>query len=143
MLLSIENYKNYFFTIFPMTQDYKKILLDQKARKEDRIQAAFQLENNADDATVDALGKALLTDPSPIVRHECAFSLGETGHPDKAAPYLLKSIATDTSIFVVHEALLALATLGDAQHIPFIKQYLQDPRPEIAESAEIALERLS
>lgn len=125
-----------------MTHDYKNIILDHKARKEDRIQAAFHLENNADDATVAVLGKALLSDPSPIVRHECAFSLGETGHPDKAAPYLIKAIQTDSSIFVVHEALLALATLGDTKHIPFIKQYLQDPRPEIAESVEIALERL-
>ncbi len=125
-----------------MTKDYKKIVLDLKVRKEDRIQAVFQLENHADDAAVDALGKALLTDHSPIVRHECAFSLGETGHPDKAAPYLMKAITTDKSIFVVHEALLALATLGDKQYIPFIRKYVQDPRPEISESAEIALERL-
>ncbi len=125
-----------------MTQDYKKIILDQTTRKEDRIQAAFQLENHADDSKVDALGKALLTDPSPIVRHECAFSLGETGHPDKAGPYLIQAITTDKNIFVVHEALLALATLGDTKHIPFIKHYLQDLRPEISESAEIALERL-
>jgi len=60
-----------------MVKDYKKIVLDLKARKEDRIQAAFQLEHNADDITVDVLGKALLSDPSSIVRHECAFSLGE------------------------------------------------------------------
>ena len=126
-----------------MTKNYKHIILDLQARKEDRIQAAFQLENHADDEAVDALGKALLTDPSPIVRHECAFSLGETGHPDKAGPYLMKAIAIDKSIFVVHEALLALATLGDAKYIPFIRQYLKDPRPEISESAEIALERLS
>ena len=125
-----------------MSQDYKKIVLDLKVCKEDRIQAAFQLENNADDVAVDALGKALLTDSSPIVRHERAFSLGETGHPDKAAPYLMQAIQTDKSIFVVHEALLALAILGDAKFIPFIKKYLKDPRPDIAESAEIALERL-
>ena len=126
-----------------MSQDYKKIILDIKARKEDRIQAAFQLENDADDTVVDALGKALLTDPSPIVRHECALSLGETGHPEKAAPYLIKSIEIDKHVFVVHEALLALATLGDQTYIPLIKKYLYDPRPEIAESAEIALERLA
>lgn len=126
-----------------MNKDYKKVILDPQARKEDRIQAAFHLENNANDAAVDALGKALLTDPSPIVRHECAFSLGETGHPDKAAPYLMKAIATDKSVFVVHESLLALATLGDQNFIPFIKRYLTHPNADIAESAEIALERLA
>jgi deoxyhypusine monooxygenase len=125
-----------------MVKDYKKIILNLKARKEDRIQAAFQLENHVDDITVDVLGKALLSDPSSIVRHECAFSLGETGHPDKAGPYLMQAIQTDKSIFVVHEALLALATLGNAKFIPFIKKYLHHENPEIAESAAIALERL-
>jgi len=70
------------------------------------------------------------------------FFRRETGHPDKAGPYLIQAIQTDKSIFVVHEALLALATLGDAKFIPFIKQYLHHSNPEIAESAEIALERL-
>ena len=126
-----------------MNRDHKTIILDSKARKEDRIQAAFHLENNADNASVAALGKALLTDSSPIVRHECAFSLGETGHPDKAALYLMKAIETDKSVFVVHEALLALATLGNQKFIPFIKQYLTHPNADIVESAEIALERLA
>lgn len=92
---------------------------------------------------MDALGKALLTDPSAIVRHECAFSLGETANPKKAGPYLTQAIETDTSLFVVHEALLALATLGDTSFAAFIKPYLKDPREEIKESAEIALERLA
>ncbi len=126
-----------------MNKDYERIILDPKARKEERIQAAFQLENNADDVTVAVLGKALLSDPSPIVRHECAFSLGETGHPDKAASYLIQAIQTDQHVFVVHEALLALGTLGDQTFIPFITKYLTHKNKDIAESAEIALERLT
>ena len=84
-------------------KDYKKIILDTKnSSKEQRIQAAFHLENIADDESVKALAKALFTDPSPIVRHECAFALGETAHPKEAGKYLMKAIETDKSVFVRH-----------------------------------------
>lgn len=123
--------------------DWRRIALDTKnCNQEARIQAAFHLENESDDEACHILGHGLLTDPSPIVRHEFAFSLGETANPKIAAPYLIKSIQEDKNIFVVHEALLALATLGKEGFIPFIKKYIRDARPEIAESAEIALQRI-
>ncbi|MBI2632161.1 HEAT repeat domain-containing protein [Candidatus Pacearchaeota archaeon] len=84
----------------------------------------------------------MLSDPSPIVRHECAFSLVETAHPALAGSYLIKAIESDNNIFVIHEALLALGTLGKKEFIPFIQKYLKDSRPEIAESAEIAIQRI-
>src|SRR3989344_7885762 len=118
--------------------DYKKIILDLKQKKEDRIQAAFKLENTADEASIEALAKALETDPSPIVRHECAFALGETACPKLAAQPLKKACEKDPNIFVRHEALLALATLGDKNNISFIEKFLHDKDQEIVESAEIA-----
>ena len=90
-----------------MHKEWKKIVLDQKAAKEERIQAAFHIEHAKEDGAIHALGKALLTDPSPIVRHECAFSLGETVQPQIASPYLMKAVETDSNIFVRHEAILA------------------------------------
>jgi len=123
-------------------KDWKKVILDLNENQEMRIQAGFHLENMTDDDSVRVLGKALMTDPSPIVRHECAFSLGEIAHPKAAVPYLMKAIETDKNIFVVHEALLALGTLGKKEFVPFIKKFLNDPRPEISESAEIALQRI-
>ena len=128
---------------FLMKKDYKKIILDLNETKDQRIQAAFKLENIADDASITAMGKALLSDPSPIVRHECAFSLGETASPKEAGPYLMKAIEQDESIFVVHEALMALGTLGDSSFISFVKKFLYDSRKDVAESAEIALQRLT
>ncbi len=123
-------------------KDYTRIIIDYKnTSREERIQAAFHLENS-DDEGVKILGKSLFQEPSPIVRHEIAFSLGESAHPKIAGEFLMKAIENDKNIFVIHEALLALATLGDKKFIPFIKKYLNDPRKEISESAEIALERL-
>ncbi len=123
-------------------EDYTKIILNPKKNKAQRIDAAFKLENIADEASIKALAKAMFTDPSPIVRHECAFSLGETAAPKQAGHCLMKAIETDKSSFVVHEALMALGTLGDHSFASFIKKYLHHPDHDIAESAEIALQRI-
>ena len=124
-------------------KDYARIILDLDKTEEERIQAAFHLENALEDESLNALIKGLFTDPSPIVRHEFAFSLGETSHPELAGKYLMKAVETDKNIFVRHEAILALATLGRPEFKKFIKNFLNDPEPEIAESAKIALQRLS
>lgn len=117
-------------------------VLDLTKTKEERIQAAFALENSANPEYIRALCKGLEQDPSPVVRHEYAFSLGECAWPEIAGPALIKAIKEDDSIFVVHESLLALATLAKPEFIPFVEKYLDDSRPDIAESAEIALQRL-
>jgi deoxyhypusine monooxygenase len=123
-------------------QDPKATILDLTVSKDARIQAAFHLENIADEASIKAMAQCLFTDPSPIVRHEAAFALGETAAPKLAGPHLMKAIEEDSSVFVAHEALMALGTLGDTSFIPFIKKFLPSDDPDIAESAEIALQRL-
>ena len=123
-------------------KDFAKTVLDLTKTKEERIQAAFHLENALNDESIRKLGKALLTEPSPIVRHEFAFSLGENAKPKIASPYLMKAVETDKNIFVRHEAILALATLGKQEFKNFIKRFLKDSEPEMAESAKIALQRL-
>lgn len=123
-------------------RDFAKDVLNLSLSKEERIQAAFQLEQAKDDTSIQALCDALMSDPSPIVRHEFAFSLGETAHPDLAAKYLMKAVEEDENIFVRHEAILALATLGKTEFIPFVEKYLNNPDIEMSESAEIALQRL-
>lgn len=118
------------------------VVLNLNRSMEERIQAAFQLENAKKEENILKLVKGLFTDPSPIVRHEFAFSLGETGRSDLVGKYLMKSVEEDENIFVRHESILALATLGDRNFIPFVKRFLDAPEKEIAESAEIALQRL-
>ena len=123
-------------------KELREVILDLSKSKEERIQAGFKLENAIEDESIRKLGKALLTEPSPIVRHEFAFSLGETSHKKIAIPYLMKAVEGDKNIFVRHESLLALATLGDKSVIPFIEKFINSDELEIKESAEIALQRL-
>lgn len=121
---------------------YAEVILDLTKSMEDRIQAAFQLENAKKEENILKLVKGLFTDPSPIVRHEFAFSLGETGRPDLVGKYLMKSVEEDKNLFVRHESILALSTLGKSEFIPFVEKFLDDPEPEMSESAEVALQRL-
>ena len=121
---------------------YGNIVLDLNKSMEERIQGAFQLENAKREENILKLVKGLFTDPSPIVRHEFAFSLGETGRGDLVGKYLMKSVEEDENLFVRHESILALATLGDKKFIPFVKRFLDAPEIEMRESAEVALQRL-
>lgn len=121
---------------------YGDLVLDLNRSMEERIQGAFQLENARKEENILKLVKGLFTDPSPIVRHEFAFSLGETGRGDLVGEYLMKSVEEDENIFVRHESILALATLGDEKFIPFVKKFVDDPVVEMAESAQVALQRL-
>lgn len=124
-------------------KQYKHLIRNLNRTPEERIQAAFNLENVADKESIDALGNALLADPSPVVRHECAFALGETAAPEQAGRYLMEAIKKDPQYIVKHEALLALATLGDKSFATFIKKWLDHPDQIVSESAEIALQRLT
>ena len=123
-------------------KDWSEIILDLSKDKGERVYAGFKLENALEEESLRKLGKALFTDPSPIVRHEFAFSLGETKNPKISIPYLKKAAKNDSNIFVRHEAIIALGTLNDKSTIPFIETFLNDRNVEIVESAEISLERL-
>ncbi|MHA2170051.1 MAG: HEAT repeat domain-containing protein [Candidatus Kariarchaeaceae archaeon] len=117
------------------------IILDHDKPMEHRIQAAFGLLSDGTEQAVDLLIKAMHTEPNPIVKHEIIFSLGETAS-SIVVPNLTSVIQQDPNIFVVHEAALALGTLGDKRGQKILEDLLTHSVPEIIESAEIALERL-
>ncbi len=119
-----------------------EILLDKTPQnKEQRIQASFLLMNDASTESVELLIDSLHSEPSPIVRHEIIFSLGESIHY-KVVPELINVLETDPNFFCVHESLLALGTIGDHSAERSIRKFLTHDNPEIVESAEIGLERL-
>ncbi len=109
--------------------------------KENRIQASFLLMDDASTESIDILLMAINKEPSPIVKHELIFSLGEC-IDYRVVPELIKILNTEKNFFTVHESLLALGTLGDMRAEDSIRSYLHHEDAGIAESAEIALERL-
>ena len=121
--------------------DAEKVILDLEQRPEDRIQASFLLMSEGSLKSVQVLLDALYQEVNPIVKHEIIFSLGETA-ADIVVPELCNIIEEGGNRFVVHEAALALATLGDLKAETAISSLLNHPNPDVAETAEIALLRL-
>ena len=87
---------------------------------------------------------ALRADPSPVVRHEAAFVLGESKRPEAIAP-LIYAIMYDHSDLVRHEAIEMLGDLGfkDKKVEDFLKKLTRDKNPFIKDTAEIALATLN
>jgi HEAT repeat protein len=75
-------------------------------------------------------------DPSACVRHEAAFALGHFGTPE-VVEALKEAALNDRSVLVRHEATLALARFPGVQET--LEHALNDPSPDVRESAEVAL----
>lgn len=72
-------------------KDFAEIVLDLTKSKEERIQAAFHLENAVNDESIKNLCKGLMTDPSPIVRHEAILALA-TLNDKSVIPFIKNSL---------------------------------------------------
>ena len=120
------------------------ILMSFSGTSEQRIQAIFhQLFDNSNNS-INILCNTLQYDPSPIVRHEAAYILGEKHNP-LAVDVLIKVIETDSHKIVIHESALALANLGNiaypkSEHT--LQKLLQYPDEDVVDTVEIALQRL-
>lgn len=108
---------------------------------EERIQFIFQSQNDATDVRLVKVGYLLENDPSPIVRHEAAYVLGEV-NSEVSSKFLLHAIQNDPNRFVVHESALALGNLGDISFLDDLTKLLEHPDHDVVLTAEIAIERL-
>jgi len=87
---------------------------------------------------IPALASALQEDPSPLVRHEAAFAMGQLEFKS-AVPSLLEAMAKDESVLVRHESAVALGSIGDERARPGLISALEDIDEDVRLSAEVAL----
>ena len=118
------------------------ILENSKFTAEVRIQSAFHLLSNPSEESISALKFGLLNDPNAIVRHECAYSLGEI-NSTKCSSILITAIENDQNPFVIHEAALALGNLGDPKSKYNLEKLLLSNNQDIIDTARISLDRLN
>jgi deoxyhypusine monooxygenase len=118
----------------------RRVILDSARTLWERYKALFGLRNvNADESAI-ALGEALLEDPSALLRHECAFVLGQMQR-EVSIPYLIEALKSDVNPMVRHESAEALGAIGTDVVIPALKHALvHDPALEVRESCELALQ---
>jgi len=109
----------------------------------DRFRALFTLKNLGGSSAIEAIGRGF-DDPAngALIKHELAYCLGQMG--DVAAiPILtavLKTVGEDP--MVRHEAGEALGAIGDEVALDVLKSHLKDPVVEVAETCELAVERI-
>jgi len=114
-------------------------LLDRSLPMFERMRAIFTLRNLGTDRAVEAIAKALLTDPSALLRHEAAYVLGQV-QSAHAVPFLEESLFHDPHVMVRHESAEALGNISDDRVIPILKRGLDDADIEVRESCVVALD---
>ncbi|XP_012535147.1 deoxyhypusine hydroxylase [Monomorium pharaonis] len=118
-----------------------ELLNDSTKPLKERFRALFTLKNIGGATAIDQI-RACFKDPSALLKHELAYCLGQMQDP--AAISTLTSVLEDLSQepMVRHEAGEALGAIGDSRVIPLLEKYCKDPVPEVAETCELALNRL-
>lgn len=115
------------------------IILDPSRTLWERYKALFGLRNQNRDESAIALGEALLQDPSALLRHECAYVLGQMQRA-VSIPYLIQALKTDVNAMVRHESAEALGAIGSNEVLPALREALvQDAALEVRESCDLAL----
>ncbi|XP_067129099.1 deoxyhypusine hydroxylase [Centruroides vittatus] len=107
-----------------------------------RFRALFTLRNLGGKGAIDQIAKCLLQDQSVLLKHECAYCLGQM--QDKyAIPVLVKVLEnTSEAPMTRHEAGEALGAIGCTQTKEILKKYTSDPVKEVAETCQLALGRI-
>ena len=107
-----------------------------------RVHAVCMLENLGDERVVPSLCRVLKDDPSPLTRHEAAFTLGQLGYKS-AVSDLVTAMLKDPSPIVRHESAVALSSIGDDVALPELEKAIRDKDEDVSNSALIAWEYLS
>ncbi len=107
-----------------------------------RVHSVCMLEHIGNEEMVGPLCRVLAEDPSPLTRHEAAFTLGQLGYRS-AVPALVEAMLQDGSPIVRHESAVALSSIGDDAVVPQLKKVVDDIDEDVRNSALIAFEYLS
>ena len=85
-----------------------------------------------------------LADPSPLLKHELAYVLGQIKNP-LAIPTLEAVLVNEQGAhcsMVRHEAAEALGALSSESSLPLLRKYTADPAREVRETCEIAVGKI-
>ncbi|XP_033096888.1 deoxyhypusine hydroxylase-like [Anneissia japonica] len=128
----------------PSTVEIKRIgavLCDEARPLPERFRALFTLRNLGGETAIDYIVECF-SDQSALLKHECAYCLGQM--QDKYAIPKLVTVLKDTKqdTMVRHEAGEALGAIGCNSVMGILKEYCNDPIIEVAETCQLAVERI-
>eukprot|EP00160_Parvularia_atlantis_P021793 Unigene9587_Nuclearia_a/m.29298 Unigene9587_Nuclearia_a/g.29298 ORF Unigene9587_Nuclearia_a/g.29298 Unigene9587_Nuclearia_a/m.29298 type:complete len:331 (-) Unigene9587_Nuclearia_a:44-1036(-) len=107
----------------------------------ERFRALFTLRNLNGPLAVTEIARCF-SDPSALLRHELAYVLGQM--QDVTAVGVLSRVLETASEdpMVRHEAAEALGALAQEESLELLEKYRADPMKEVAETCEIAVDRV-
>uniref|UniRef100_A0A2M4BV03 Deoxyhypusine hydroxylase n=1 Tax=Anopheles marajoara TaxID=58244 RepID=A0A2M4BV03_9DIPT len=118
-----------------------EVLNNRERPLKERFRALFTLRNIGGETALESITRCF-SDESALLKHELAYCLGQM-QDVRAIPALTKVLAdTEQEPMVRHEAAEALGAIGDGSVEEILLQYSKDPVIEVAETCEIALERV-
>ncbi|XP_041978433.1 deoxyhypusine hydroxylase [Aricia agestis] len=119
-----------------------KVLNDPQRPMKERFRALFTLRNLGGETAIKCISECF-KDESVLLKHELAYCLGQM--QDKRAIPILRSILENKNEdpIVRHEAGEALGAIGDPNLLELLEKYQHDPAVEVAETCQIALQRLN
>lgn len=117
------------------------VLNDENRPLKERFRALFTLKNIGGALAIEQIRKTF-KDKSALLKHELAYCLGQMQDP-LAIPILIDVLKDDMQDTMVrHEAGEALGAIGNVSVIPILEEYSNNSIPEIAETCELAMNRL-
>ncbi|XP_077232146.1 uncharacterized protein LOC143866861 [Tasmannia lanceolata] len=121
-----------------------QLLADDKESLAKRFRALFTLRNIICPESIDAIGKVLINDESDLLKHECAYCMGQMKDP-YAIPYLVDTIKDEKQHPMVrHESGEALGAIGrhTDEILSLLQKYSKHHVRELSETCDLALDRL-
>jgi len=118
------------------------ILNDPERQMAERFRALFTLRNLTGPQAVFWISQPLLNDNSALLKHECAFCLGQMQDPlaNEVLVQVLKNVAEHP--MVRHEAGEALGAIGSKESLEVLQEYSSDPCIEVAQTCQLAVQRI-
>lgn len=115
--------------------------MDPKCDLTQRFRALFTLKNLGGADAIEWIGKAF-ADQSALLKHELAYCLGQM-QDTRAIPTLTAVLKDrEQEVMVRHEAGEALGAIGDPVVLDLLREYVEDPVIEVAETCQLAVRRL-
>ena len=106
-----------------------------------RTRATCVLADFGGEDKITHVAKVLKLDKNELARHEAAFSLGQMCLSSGISP-LVDATLNDPSMFVRHEAAIALGVIGSKEAKNALEKALNDPEKSVVESAVVALSNI-
>ncbi|XP_074163469.1 deoxyhypusine hydroxylase [Sminthopsis crassicaudata] len=116
-------------------------LVDPKQPLQARFRALFTLRGLGGPGAISWISQAF-GDESALLKHELAYCLGQM-QDARAIPVLVEVLKdTNQEPMVRHEAGEALGAIGNPEVLELLKEYSKDPVIEVAETCQLAVQRL-